>query len=87
MDKVTCDEVVQRWAQACSAIELKGRYVRNGNWVPTSHALRHADCKAASVTVVEQEGSTILKIEPAAPDTAPPGKSVVKRPAFYLIVT
>lgn len=84
---MTKKEVCDKWKQACAAIELKGRWVRNGNWVDTAFALRHKDCDGATVTVVEQEGSTILKIEPVAPKEVPPGKSAGKRPAFYLIVT
>lgn len=82
------DEAMAKWKQACPAVEIKGRFVRNGNFVPIEFALRHKDCEAATVTVVEQEGSTILKIEPKPvdPKTVPAGKSVGKRPAFYLIV-
>ena len=82
------DEALAKWRQACPAIDSKGRFVRNGNWVPLQFALRHKDCEAATVTVVEQDGSTILKIEPEAvdPKDVPKGKSVGKRPAFYLIV-
>ena len=85
---LTREQAGGRWTQACQAIELKGRFVRHGNWVPLAHALRHKDCEAATVTVVEQDGSTILKIEPEAvdPKDVPKGKSVGKRPAFYLIV-
>ena len=86
METLTRETAVGRWSQACPAIESKGRFVRNGNFTPLAFALRHKDCEAATVTVVEQDGSTILKIEPAAVE-APPGKSASKRPAFHLIVT
>lgn len=81
------DEAIGQWSMACAAIELKGRFVRDGNWVPIAHALRHRDCEAADVTVVEQEGSTILKIEPKLEvKDLPAGKSASLRPAFHLIV-
>ena len=85
---MTRDEAIARWKQACPAVMSKGRYVRNGNFVSIAFALRHKDCEAAELTVVEQDGSTILKIEPEAvdPKDVPKGKSVGKRPAFYLIV-
>jgi hypothetical protein len=82
------DEAIAKWKQACPAVESKGRFVRNGNFVSIEFALRHKDCVGAEVTVVEQDGSTILKIEPKPvdPKTVPAGKSASKRPAFHLIV-
>lgn len=84
--KVDKAQAVKRWSQACHAVDSKGRWVRGGNWQPIEFALRHKDCEAAEVTVVEQDGSTILKIEPVAPTEVPAGKSVALRPAFHLIV-
>lgn len=80
-------EALGKWSQACLAVDSKGRWVRGGNWQPIAFALRHKDCEAAAVTVVEQDGSTILKIEPVAPIEVPAGKSASQRPAFHLIVT
>lgn len=85
METMTKDAALSKWQWGCAAIELKGQLVRNGNWLPLSQLLRHKDCEAAEVSVVEHEGSTILKIEPKAVDP-PPGKSAIERPAFYLIV-
>lgn len=78
-------EALAKWSTGCAAIQLKGQWVRNGNWHPLAHLLRHKDCEAAEVTVVEHDGSTILKIEPDAVEP-PPGKSAFNRPAFSLIV-
>lgn len=83
---MTRDEALAKWTNCCAGFEIKGRVVRDGNWRPLAHALRHKDCEAATVTVVEQDGSTILKVEPKAV-TPPEGKSALVRPAFYLIVT
>lgn len=74
------------YTEACDACQVKGQWVRNGNWLPIAHFFRHADCKAAPVSVVEDSHSTILKVEPVKPEKAPPGKSVAARPAFYLLV-
>lgn len=82
---MTRDEAVAKWSTGCTAIELKGRMVRDGNWLPLSHLLRHKDCEAATVTVVDQDGSTILTIQPKAVKP-PEGKSAIVRPAFSLIV-
>jgi hypothetical protein len=84
-DKITVESVKQ-YAEACAACQLKGQWVRNGNWLPIEHFFRHADCKAAPVSVVEETPSTILKVEPVKPEAAPAGKSVGTRPAFYLLV-
>lgn len=90
MDKA---KALETWQWGCAAIEQKGQWVRNGNWLPLSQLLRHRDTDAAQVTVVEHGGSTILKIEPAAVEP-PRGKSALHyvegkpapRPAFHLIV-
>lgn len=80
-------DALAKWEWGCPAIEQKGQFVRDGNWHPLSQLLRHKDCESAQVTVVEQEGSTILKIEPAKFEgELPSGKSLGKRPAFHLIV-
>lgn len=84
---MTSEEAIANWERACPAAESKGRWVRDGNWVPVAFALRHADCKAASVTVVEESPSTILKVEPVTLEEVPKGKSRGVRKAFYLIVT
>lgn len=82
---MTKAEALAKWSQSCDAVEVAGRVVRDGCWRPLAHALRHKDCDEATVTVVEQDGSTILKIEPKAVKP-PPGKSALVRPAFLLIV-
>jgi hypothetical protein len=83
---MTRDEAIAAYPVTCAAVQLKGRWHRNGNPLPTSQQLRYADCKEASVTVVEDKHSTILKIEPTELEV-PPGKSGGKRSAFYLLVT
>lgn len=84
---MTRDEALAKWPTACAGVELKGRVVREGNWLPLANHLRHKDCEAAEVTVVEQDGSTILKIEPKLEvKDLPSGKSAKPRPAFLLIV-
>jgi hypothetical protein len=85
---MTVSEAVGKWSDACTAVELKGRVVRDGNWQPLSRALRHYKDESALVSVVEQEGLTVLLIEPKPvdPKTVPAGKSAAKRPAFLLLV-
>lgn len=85
MDELNKAKALEKWQTGCAAVEYRGRFVRDGNWLPLSQLLRHKDCDTAQVTVVEQTGSTILKIEPAELE-APPGKSASRRPAFHLLV-
>jgi hypothetical protein len=82
---MTRDEAIAQYPVTCAAVQIKGRWVRDGNWLETSQHLRHKDCETAKVTVVKQEGLTILEITPVAPKEVPAGKSVSQRPAFYLL--
>ena len=82
---LTKELAVAKWQWGCPAIERKGRWERDGNWLPLSQLLRHRDCDAAQVTVVAQDGATILTIQPKAVEP-PPGKSAFVRPAFSLLV-
>jgi hypothetical protein len=84
---VTYTDALGKWQYACDAIEQKGQVVRNGNWHPIAHSLRHfQDEKRAAIELVAEQGSTaILKVTPVEVKP-PPGKSAAKRPAFLLIV-
>lgn len=84
---MTYDDIVGRFSEACTACELKGQVVRDGNWHPIAHALRHfsKDGSAEFGLVAEQGSTAILKVTPAEVKP-PPGKSAPKRPAFLLIL-
>lgn len=83
-------DIVGRFTEACTACELKGQVVRDGNWHPVEHVLRHfsKDGSATFGLVAEQGGTAIVKVTPAKvdPKDLPPGKSAITRPAFLLIL-
>ena len=81
-------DALGKWSEACAAIQIKGAWVRNGNWLPISDVLRHKDCDTAEMTVVGDGQPTILLVVPAEPPKElPRGKSASRRPAFHLFVT
>lgn len=87
---MTYEAIVERFSEACTACDIKGQVVRDGNWHPVRHALRHFSHDGSAVFgLVAEHGSTaILKITPAQVESKdlPPGKSAAKRPAFLLIL-
>lgn len=87
---MTYAELSKRFTEACTACELGGNIVRDGNWEPVARALRHftTDGSAELELVAEHGGTAILKVTPAgvSKDALKPGKSALNRPAFLLLL-
>ena len=81
---MTVKEAIAKWSEACT---LSAGRVRDGNWQPITHALRHfvAD-GAAKVELAEPlNGDAVLLVTPAKVEP-PEGKSPANRPPFLLLV-
>ena len=43
-------QALSKWTEACTVEQLKGTFVRNGNWQPIARALRHHKDESSSIT-------------------------------------
>jgi len=75
---MTTSEALARYSDACSAVQVKEQYIRDGNWGPLAHALRHCKDKTEITEAGTLNGDTVVMVTPDSPLNLPPFLLVVK---------